>query len=408
MSAWKRTLYVVWFTQLLSLMGFGFGLPFLPYYIQEMGMSDPQQLKVWTGLLSAAPAIPMGLMAPIWGMLADRYGRKLMLMRAMGAAVLVLFGMGLAQTPMQLLVMRFCQGLFTGTISSANALVASQTPDRRMSMALGLLSSSTFIGFSLGPAAGGLLAHAVGYRASFMMGSALMLLGLLLLITLVREAKPDPQAAGSWRSMSLGSFKQVLNPLVLLLLVVLFCLRISRSAVAPYLPLYVQELRGIEGSAAVVGMITGLGALASATSGLVLGRLGDKRDRLRLLRLCLLFGALISLPLLFIQGLGGFSIFYLSALLLIGGVEPVISSLTTRHTPAAVRGTLFGLQGMVSSAGWVVSPAIGSVVAIQLSTRYVFALLPIMLILALIPAWRATKRGRALATQKEVLQGSSS
>ena len=393
MTSWKRTLYVVWFTQLLSLMGFGFGLPFLPYYIQDMGMSDPQQLKIWTGLLSAAPAIPMGLMAPIWGMLADRYGRKLMLMRAMGAAVLVLFGMGLAQTPVQLLIMRFCQGMFTGTISSANALVASQTPDRRMSLSLGLLSSSTFIGFSLGPAAGGLLAHAVGYRVSFMMGAGLMLLGLLLLMALVHEKKPEHESTASWRSLSIGSLRKVLNPLVLLLLAVLFCLRISRSAVAPYLPLYVQDLRGIEGSAALVGMITGLGALASATSGLVLGRLGDRRNRLKLLRLCLLGGALLSLPLLFVNGLAAFTIFYLGALLLVGGVEPVISSLTTRHTPAAVRGTLFGLQGMVSSAGWVVSPAIGSMVAIQYSTRYVFALLPFLLAIALIPAWRAVKWG---------------
>lgn len=116
MERWKINLYTVWFSQVVSLMSFGFGMPFLPFYIQELGVTDPDRIKLYSGILSAAPAITMAVMAPIWGMAADRWGKKLMLLRAMLFASVVIGGMGFATSPQQLVALRFIQGVFTGTI----------------------------------------------------------------------------------------------------------------------------------------------------------------------------------------------------------------------------------------------------------------------------------------------------
>jgi len=187
MERWKINLYTVWAAQILSMMSFGFGLPFLPYYIQELGVVDQDKVKLYSGILSAVPAISMGIMAPIWGILADKYGKKLMLLRAMFFGSLILAAMGLATRVEHLIFLRIVQGAFTGTVTASAALVASNTPEKRLSYALGFLSSSTFIGYSAGPAMGGYVAEFLGYRASFFIGASLLIIDFFLVLFIIRE-----------------------------------------------------------------------------------------------------------------------------------------------------------------------------------------------------------------------------
>ena len=131
MQPWQKNLYTIWAIQILSLAGFGFGLPFLPFYIQEMGISEPDKIKMWTGLMASLPGLSMGLMAPVWGMAADRLGRKPMLIRATLSGTIIIGAMGLVSSPEALLGLRITQGLFTGTVSAAATLVAAGTPGER-------------------------------------------------------------------------------------------------------------------------------------------------------------------------------------------------------------------------------------------------------------------------------------
>ena len=271
MQPWKKNLYTVWVTQFLSLLGFGFGLPFLPFYIQDLGITDPAAVKIWTGWLTSAPAIALAVMAPVWGLLADKIGKKIMLIRAMLGAMLVLTGMGLAQSAWTVLIFRMLQGLLTGTVTSSSALVASGTPDKHMSYALGFLSSSTFIGYSLGPAAGGLIAEHFGYRMSFFIGTGIVCIGLVLVLLFIEE--PSPLMAGNHLSEE-GSTPDVkdktsqqekslsktgiFSSFTIMLFVLFFFIRISRVMPTPFIPLYIQDLRGtIEGSARISGLLSG-------------------------------------------------------------------------------------------------------------------------------------------------------
>ena len=386
MKKWRKNLYTVWFTQFLSLMGFGFGLPFLPFYIQKLGVTDPAALKLWTGWLASAPALAMAIMAPVWGMLADRFGKKLMLIRAMIGGTVVMIGLGSAQSAYMVLIFRILQGLLSGTVTSSAALVATGTPDRNLSYALGFISSSTFIGYSLGPAIGGIIAEHFGYRLSFFIGSGIVCVGLFLVLFLIEE--PTPQMAGraegggpsqglaAAHTAASGSKPRnfsLITLAIIMLFILFFFIRMSRVMPTPFLPLMIQELRGtIEGSARATGLLAGGIGLMAAVSGLTLSRLGDRMDRLKLLSILVGAGALTSL---LVPVFHGFTILVISQLLtyfLIGGVEPLLMSITSEQVDMNSRGFLFGIQTAVGSSAWFISPIIAGQVSIRWSIQTVF------------------------------------
>ncbi len=391
MERWQINLNTLWFSQVISLMSFGFGLPFLPFYIQELGITDPVRLNLYTGILTAAPAVSMAIMAPLWGIAADRWGRKLMILRAMLAAVFVLGGMGFAQNVWQLLALRAAQGIFTGTITATNAFVASGTPGKKLSYALGFLSSSNFIGYSIGPVIGGLFAEYMGYRFSFFAGALLMLFGAVLVHLLVVE---DPTSYGKverkeGQRISAG----IITPLILNLLIMLFLMRVIRTVFSPYLPLYVQgELEGAAGAAAMTGYIIGITGLATATAGLTLSRLGDRFDKPRLILAMGSAGLVVALGISFAGNLWIFAGLYGLLFFFLGGIEPLVMSMTAETTPKEKRGALFGIQGTVGSLGWMLSPMLGAGIAIQWSNHAILLILPILLLLQLWAARGLSRR----------------
>ncbi|MBN2260066.1 MAG: MFS transporter [Clostridiales bacterium] len=383
MENWKRNLYILWFTQILSVMSFGFGLPFLPFYIQELGVVEPAKITLFTGILSTAPAITMAIMAPVWGILSDRYGRKLMIMRAMFAAVFVIGGMGFVSNVYQLVALRTAQGLFTGTITAATTFVASDSPKDKLSFSLGFMSSSTFIGFSLGPVLGGYFAESIGYRFSFYAGAALMLIGFILVTFLVREDKEKIKINNVNKVK--GGYKKIFTPLILGLLIVLFLLRVTRSIFSPYLPLFIQEMLDTSiGAAKLTGYANGVVGFATALAGLTISRMGDRLNKLNLSIVLLLFSIVFAIGINFTKTLPQFIIVYGILFFFLGGLEPIIISTTAQNTPDALRGSLFGFQGLVGSLGWMVSPMTGAVISMQYGIKSILWVIPVVIAINMI------------------------
>jgi len=370
MERWKVNLYILWISQVVSLMSFGFGLPFLPFYIQTLGVTDPATLKLYTGILSAAPAITMAIMAPIWGILSDRYGRKLMIQRAMFAASIILVLMGNVWAVWQLVVLRFMQGMFSGTITATSAFVASNTPDKKLSYALGVLSSSTFVGYSLGPLIGGIVAEQYGYRTSFIIGAILMFLGFLLVTKMLTEDKNS--FSGATKVKKKGNIRALLTPTIVVLLLMLFMQRITRTVFSPFLPLFIQEqLNTLEGASSTTGLINGAVGFLTAFSAIFVSRLGDKYDKINIIQILLGFGLLSGIAINVLDGWWPFLISYCSLFFIIGGVEPLMTSMSAQQVAADKRGLLFGVQGLVSSLGWLVSPTLGTWISIKFGIREV-------------------------------------
>jgi len=167
MKEWKKKVFIVWFAETIAVVGFNFTIPFLPYYIQKLGINNFKDISLWAGLLGTAPSISLIIASPFWGMIADRIGRKFMLIRAIFLGSVILFFMGMVKNVHQLFFLRLVQGLFTGTVTSAMALIASITPKEDSGFGFGLIHTSIFIGVFIGPILGGISIEKIGYRNSF-------------------------------------------------------------------------------------------------------------------------------------------------------------------------------------------------------------------------------------------------
>ena len=392
MERWRLNLYSIWFTQILSIMSFSMGMPFMVYYIQELGTTDPETVKWLAGLLSSGPAITMAVMAPVWGRLADRFGKKAMLLRAVVAGCFIMFGLGMATQVWQLVALRLIQGMFTGTVTAAMALVASSAPEKHLGFALGFMASSTAIGNSVGPTIGGLLAEWVGYRYSFLVGSSLLLVNMLIVIFLVKDA-PKAVIDKSTQDVMTGKTPKALRPRLrdsfvfsgwfMAAMAILFVQRFVASIFNPYMPILVQEkLGGLAGAASTTGVINGFISIMMATSGILLGKLSDRMDRVKLLRIYAGIGCLLAIPLAYIGANAsiwmlminyGFMMFFVS------GIEPVLMGATSSRIVREQRGTLFGVQALIASLGWASSPVLGSWLSVQYSLVAILVAVPLLL-----------------------------
>ena len=193
MEQWRKNLYTMMITQICCMIGFGLVSPFIAFYFQEMGMEMGAKLDLAVSLANTLPAVGMAIASPIWGMLSDRYGRKSMLVRACTFAGILMILMGLVDSVLPFLLLRLLQGFFTGTVTASMAFVSANTPEEHMSASLGMLSASNFIGFSIGPVMGGLMAEWIGYTNCFFVASALMFFATFIVVAVTVE---DPSTYG--------------------------------------------------------------------------------------------------------------------------------------------------------------------------------------------------------------------
>ncbi len=388
---WQRNLYVIWVAELVAIAGFTVVIPFLPYYVQELGVTDPEQVAIWSALLFTVHAITMAIFAPIWGSLADRYGRKPMVERAMFGGAVLLGAMGLVRNVQQLAILRVLQGCVTGTIPAATTLVASSVPRRRSGYALGLLQMAVYSGASAGPLLGGLVADTFGYRAAFWVTASLLFAAGLSVFFLVEERvepsqqKEDSPAEGPGPS-SVEGFDP--NPvegfwqgLALVLqsraLLIMFGTRMvmgfGSRIVGPMLPLFVQSLMpGGERVASVTGLIMGVGAATGALGAVALGRVGDRIGHRRVMVACALGAAALYAPqflvttptqLLILQGAAGVAL---------GGILASVSATLANLAPQGRQGVVYGVDASAVSLANAVAPMAGAAIAAALGLRFIF------------------------------------
>ncbi|MCK5734868.1 MAG: MFS transporter [Spirochaetaceae bacterium] len=379
---WRKNLAAAWFTQILSLTGFTFALAFMPFYLEELGITDPDKLKFWTGLTISVTGISMGIMAPIWGRLGDIAGRKAMLIRALGTGVFIVLGMSFVRSPGGFLAFRVAQGLLTGTVAAASALVAAGTPENKMPSSLGFFSTSTFVGVSVGPALGGLAAEYWGYRTVFRIGSGILALGVIAVMVLIAEPPNSRHHSKEPEAGVFSTVKKIITPLIAWSFFLLFFMRIARTTTGPFLPLYVRELRGsvMSGTVALSGAVNAGVGLASALGGWLLTRRADHGHPMKFVVKYLILAFLASIPLYFWSSLFPFSISYVIVFFFLGGIEPLVVSTIVREVPSESRGLLIGIQTSVGSIAWTFAPFLGAGITIIWSLGTLFLLMPILIL----------------------------
>lgn len=371
-SNWQRNLYAVMLGELLAIAGFNSAMPFMPYFVQELGITAPGQVELWSGLLSSMQAWTMGIMSPLWGSLADRLGRKLMLTRALFGGAILLGAMSLVTNVQQLLLLRLAQGAVTGTVAAAYTLIAACAPSEQRAFALGLVQMAVYLGASLGPSLGGLVADTWGYRASFAVTGVLLGAGGIVVAVLVREARSTllTSKAGSLRE---GLHLVVRSPRILTVFGIRFLVSAGLRVVNPMLALFVQALAPTqERIASLTGLITSVTMVTTSVGSVAAGRYGGRVGVRRVLLVSLIAAGLCYsvmaavqdvTQLLVLRGLSG---------LALGGTVSALSAALAAATPDGRQGTVFGLQSSVHSLANALGPVLGGVLAASWGLRVPF------------------------------------
>jgi DHA1 family multidrug resistance protein-like MFS transporter len=381
---WRLTLYAAWVAQLCSIMGFSFVMPFIPFYLQhDLGVTDSHQIPIWAGILTSASGVAMTAAAPLWGIVADRYGRKIMVQRSMFGGAVILGLMGMAHTPVQLLILRMLQGAVTGTVSASVALVASVTPRRRMGYSLGMMQMAVYTGAAAGPWLGGSMADRFGYRAPFAVTAGLLLGGGLLVLFGARErfkrpAPHEPRAVAGIRSL-------LSLPGVVTLLGIYFMLNLSGTVVEPIFPLFVQKLMGTtKGAASATGVLLAVGGVVAAVAAATVGRSSDRLGHRRVLVATTASVGLLCFPQALAQSVRQLLAIRVFTGFAAGGMGPAVNALMANLCPRNCLGRVYGLTTAASAVGMSIGPSVGGWLAATLGLRLPFVLMgALMLMLAL-------------------------
>jgi MFS family permease len=398
LPAWRRNQYVTVATVFVVFTGFAFVIPFLPLYVRALGVRDDGAVALWSGVLIGITPLCAGLLAPLWGRLADRTGHKPMVLRALGAYVLLMLLSAAVSDVRQLLALRVLVGVFGGIGPLGLAMATALAPREQTGHAVGLVQSAQILSAAVGPFCGGFLADTLGIRATFVI-TALACLGAFALVLRVYQEAPRANAAAVTPVATRAAFGEVLRlPYVPALLVTLLVVNFIGRSFTPILPLYLGELGApARRLALLTGVLISLYSVAAALSASAFGRATRRRSPRRLLVLSLAGGALTVAPMAFAPGVTSF--FALATLLGLssGGALTLCYTIGGLIVPERVRTTAFGFFSGAALFGGAVSPGVAGLLA-HVDLRAIFwldATLFVLLAAALLPALR----GAALPVQ---------
>lgn len=369
-GSWQRNVWALSLIVFTAFVGFQFFSPFLPLFVKELGVTDPADIAVWSGVLMAVTPGLAGLLGPLWGRLADRVGRKLMMVRSLAGFIVTIAAMGLVTSVTQLFVARLVQGIFAGFSVMAMALASVSCPRDKVPVAIGRVQSAQLLSAAVGPAAGGYIASHFGIRYAFFVTAGLCAVSLIGLMVLFKEERPGEVT----RRPAPLAFREVFRlPHFAVVLGLLLIAQFIDRGLALLIPLKVAHLPGVERIAAVSGIIISVSAVCGTISASVAGRLAQDWPIGRLLLIACLSGAIPCalmawtsswVWLLVLRCLVGFSL---------GGALTLAYSLGGHLVPSDNRGAAFGWLALGVQFSSALSPvATGGLAALSLSGAFLF------------------------------------
>lgn len=382
MERWRRNLWILAIAQFLVLGAMTMIVPFLPLYLNELGVTDPDRVQLWAGFIFGINFFSAFLVSPIWGTLADKYGRKIMVIRSGIGMSITLTLMGFAASPVHLLILRFMNGLVSGFIPAGISLTAANTPREKVGYALGLLQAGAVSGSVMGPLFGGMLAEWFGFRTIFTVTGIVIFLATMVVLFMVKEIhKPDPDNVKSNGFFSEAS--AILgNKTLLPLFSVAFLIQFAMMSPNPQMPLFVQEL-GAPGGYVVffAGMVTAITGLSNILASPQLGKLGDKFGSQYVLIIALLGAAIFFIPHAFVTSIWQLLLCRFLLGMFVGGLLPSLNSLVRHNAPQGKEATAYGYSNSAICLGNMLGPITGGFVSGWFGIRGLFLVTSLLLLL---------------------------
>ena len=381
MEIWRRNLIVLWVGTVFAGISFSLVSPFLPSLLQQVGVVD-QSLNVWSGWAFAATFCTSALLAPVWGSLADKYGRKPQLLRAgVGIGVTYIL-MAFARTPMQIVLLRLLLGVFNGFIPTAIAMVACNTPEEQLGTSLGTIQTGGAFGTVLGPMVGGYLSYYFGVQQTLLIaGVGLFAAALICTFGTTELNKGDR----SIKSDIIGDVKHaVRNPLLLQMFLLLMIYNLSFMIIQPVLPIYIKSLVGDGNASLATGVIFSIAGMATVIAAPRWGRLGQAKGYTKVLRTGLIGGAVLSFMLAFANNLyvlGGLRFIFG---LFIAAVMPSTTAVIARAVPNNFRSRALSLSNSFGQIGGAIGPIMGGYIGQMFGLPVVFVVMGVCLVLVVL------------------------
>ena len=396
--AWRRNQLAVTAASFMGFTGFTIVMPLLPFYISQLGVRDEGEIALWAGLsLGVTPAVTAAL-SPLWGRVADRFGRKLMVERSLVSFVIIMSATAFATRPWHIFALRAIQGLFAGYGGLTLAMAAESAPRERMAMAIGLVQTSQRLGPALGPVIGGILAGVVGVRNAFFVTAVFYAVALVLVMFFYTDPVRR-EVTGPAETRDRLSVRELLGaPGFLLVMGAIFGITFVDRSFGPILPLYVQRLAfSADRVTLVSGTLFSAAAIGAAVGNQVCESLLRTRPANAVIAVALL-AAGVSLAAFLLSG--GLPLLVLTLLVFGAGVGVATTSAYTvggRQVPAGSHGTGFSILNGASLAGLAISPVVSGMLS-RSSLLWVFLLdLAMLVVLAgIVGRWmpRATGDGQ--------------
>jgi len=390
-EVWKRNLVVLSAGQLVTITAMGVVIPLIPFFLRDLGMTDPAAIERWSGLIFSAPFLVVALISPVWGFLGDRYGHKKMVVRAIVGLAVVNLAMAVVTTPLQFFLLRFFQGIVTGFVPAALAITSASTPRDKLPEAMGRLAASASAGRLIGPAIGGILAGFLAFSELFVLVGSTIAVGALLVILFLEE--PPRSVAAGTVSFAEPFRRALAEPRLRLALPGLLLAMAGISMTMPIFPLYVEGLCEPGTDPKVItgvgfAVVAGFTLLASSFLGRIAGRLGLKRLLVAALTLA---GIALGLhpwadgiaPLLGLRALLGVAA---------AGVGPVLHAMISRAAPEGMRGGITGLANSATILGFFVGPVAGGWLANLVGVGGVFEVAALIAVTCAVAAGLAARR----------------
>jgi MFS transporter, DHA1 family, multidrug resistance protein len=388
---WQRNQWAIYASVLISFLGFSFLSPFLPQYVERLGVHDPGRAALWSGLLVGVSPLLGGILTPFWVRTAEWTGNRILILRCLVAWIFILSAMGLVTNVWQLLALRILLGVFSGFNSFALAILTITVPRERISQTIGTLQATQFIASALGPIFGGTLADTVGQRGTFFVAGALSLVASVVFFLLFDAAHDRAAAPKRKERASMGAMAQL--PGFLAIMVTLVSISFIERTFGPLIPLYVQLLHA---PARLLGTISGavitIGSIAAAVAATTMGRLSRGRNPRNLLLVTLTGGCLVLIPITLARE--WWQLLFLRPMLdiFIGGNTTLAYAIAARALPEQWKLTAFGTLGGLAQIGNAFAPFVaGAVTDVSHSMRTIFGMDAVLYGVLLLWAWKSIR-----------------
>ena len=377
--SWRRNLFAVAAASFIGFTGFTLVMPFLPLYLQQLGITDVGEIALWSGLsLGVTPGVT-ALMSPLWGRLADRTGRKIMVLRSLASFVIVFAAMAFVTKAWHIFALRAIQGLFAGYGAMTLAMAADSAPRDRTAQAIGIVQTAQRLGPALGPVIGGTVAQIVGLRHAFFVTASFYFVALVLVSVAYREpARATHESHGKHHRVTFRNVLAFEN--FILLLAVVFGLQFVDRSFGPILPLYVTDLgTPVDRVPIVSGLLFSIAACCAAVGNNLCGGLLKRTSP----RAVIAGSAGAAAAGTLVYCLAGTTPLLVFGTMIFGlGIGVAMTAAYTAATgivPVGARGAGFGLLTTASLAGLAISPIASGLLG-AVNIRAVFMLDTIALV----------------------------